>query len=184
MQSRSIDDWETAIATTPIIRWAGRTWRAHNQRYVATDHGGSLKATGRYHRGLDTAPIEAAWPALYLALAPEICLAEILRHVTPESLARLNHQRLSEVIVSMAAVLDLRNPGTLGISPNQLIHDVDYRVTQRIAEIAVRSRFEGLIVPSATNLGDNLIVFPNNLRDSSSLAVVSSREPRLYVDRT
>ena len=48
---------------------------------------------------------------------------------------------------------------------------------------ALKGSLEGLIVPSATRLGDNLILFPENLRASSRIEIVSSRDPRLYVER-
>ncbi len=44
-------------------------------------------------------------------------------------------------------------------------------------------RLEGLLVPSATGLGDNLILLPQNLSAGSRIAVVSSRDPRLHVER-
>jgi hypothetical protein len=42
---------------------------------------------------------------------------------------------------------------------------------------------EGLIAPSATRLGDDLILFPENLRAGSRVEIVSGRDPRLYVGR-
>ncbi len=41
-----------------------------------------------------------------------------------------------------------------------------------------------MLVPSATLLGDNLIVFNRNLDESSRMTVVESVDPRLYVDWT
>jgi hypothetical protein len=43
---------------------------------------------------------------------------------------------------------------------------------------------EGLLVRSATRLGDNLILFPDNLRAGSRIEVVPSRDPRLFVQRS
>ncbi len=40
-----------------------------------------------------------------------------------------------------------------------------------------------MLVPSATLLGDNLIVFDRNLDELSRITVVESVDPRLYVDR-
>ncbi len=39
------------------------------------------------------------------------------------------------------------------------------------------------LVPSATRLGDNLVLFPRQLRPDSRVSVVSSRDPQLYVSR-
>jgi hypothetical protein len=61
------------------------------------------------------------------------------------------------------------------------VHDTDYETTQALGAAANSRGLEGLLVPSATRLGDNLIVFPHNLRSESRIDVVSSRDPRLYV---
>jgi hypothetical protein len=64
------------------------------------------------------------------------------------------------------------------------VHDTDYEATQAIGAAAFADGLEGLLVPSATRLGDNLILFPDNLRAGSRIEVVSSRDPRLYVQRS
>ena len=61
------------------------------------------------------------------------------------------------------------------------MHDTDYEATQALGAAANSRGFEGLLVPSATRLGNNLIVFSQNLLADSRIAVVSSRDPRLYV---
>ena len=50
----------------------------------------------------------------------------------------------------------------LGLSKDDLISS-EYSVTNAISMIARQSGFRGLIVPSATSAGDNLIIFENNL---------------------
>jgi hypothetical protein len=90
--------------------WAGPAWRAHRRKYAAADPGGSLRVSGRYNRGLDAFPPEQAFPALYLALGPEICLGEVLRHITPDLLLFLNDYRLTELAVELTGVLDCRDP--------------------------------------------------------------------------
>jgi hypothetical protein len=42
---------------------------------------------------------------------------------------------------------------------------------------------EAVLVPSATGMGDNLVLFPDQLTAASRLTVISSRDPRLYVPR-
>src|SRR5215216_2413993 len=104
-------DADAAARRCPVGPWSGTVWRAHRRRYAATDPGGSLRLSGRYNRGLDLFPPEEAWPALYLALSRDICLAEIVRHLTPVSLPALNDYRLSELQVTLRAVLDARRAG-------------------------------------------------------------------------
>lgn len=176
-------DWDAGLAVSrcPVIPWQGAAWRIHRQRYVATDPGGSLKTSGRYHRGADRFAAEATWPALYLALSPETALGELVRHITPELLPHLNGYRISELAVTLEAVVDCRDAALLGVSPAALVDDRDLETTQQIGAAAVALGFEGVLVPSATALGDNLIVFPTNLRSGSKLDVMSGRDPRLFV---
>lgn len=155
----------------------------HRQKYAGNDPGGALKVSGRFHRGKDHFASNDIWPALYLTLNPETCLGELIRHVTPELLPHLNGYRISELSVSLAAVADCRDIETLGVSLDLIVRDRDYSVTQQLGAAAVAAELEGMLVPSATALGDNLIVFTTQMRESSRLTVVGSRDPRLFVNR-
>ncbi len=176
-------DAAAALAARPVVAWEGHLWRMHKRRYRAADPGGARLVSGRYNRGLDRFPEEEAFAALYLATAPEICLGEIYRHVTPELLPALNDFRLSELSVRLRRIADCSDPSALGLASEDLSHDTDYRATQALGAAAARGGHEGLLVPSATGLGDNLILLPQNLGAGSRIAVVSSRDPRLYVER-
>lgn len=177
--------WDAAAALDahPIVGWEGNLWRMHKRRYRAEDPGGARLVSGRYNRGLDRFPEGETYPALYLATAPEICLGEVYRHVTPELLPSLNDFRLSELSASLHRIADCRDPSALSLAPEDLAHDTDYRATQSLGAAAHSLGLEGLLVPSATGLGDNLITFPQNLLADSRVRVVSSRDPRLYVRR-
>ena len=180
-----VPSWDpaAAIAACPAIPWQGHAWRMHKQRYDAISAEGSLRVSGRYHRGGDHFPPAAVFAALYLALAPEVCLGEILRHVTPALLPLLNGYRITAIAVAVTAVADCRDLERLRLTPDALWHDTDYRLPQALAAAAVAAGREGMLVPSATRLGDNLILFPDNLRAASHLAVIDSRDPVLYVAR-
>lgn len=167
----------------PVVGWEGSVWRIHKRKYAADDPGGARKVSGRYNRGLDRYPAEEVFPALYLATGPEVCLGEIQRHVTPKLLPLLNDFRLTELSVSVGEVADCRDPGWLGLSQEHLVHDTDYEATQAIGEAALAKGLEGLLVPSATRLGDNLILFRDNLRAGARIDTTSIRAPRLYVER-
>jgi RES domain-containing protein len=163
--------------------WQGRAWRAHRRKYRADDPGGARLVTGRYHRGLDQFPPEHAFAALYLALNAETSLGEVLRHLRPELLPALNDYRLSELHVALSAVLDLRDPSRIGLTLDDLVNDHDVTIPQALGAAAQARGVEGLLVPSATRLGDNLVLFPANLHPGSRLVVVGARDPRLFVDR-
>jgi RES domain-containing protein len=179
----ALPDWDaaTAIATCQAGPWRGSAWRAHRRKYRADDPGGSLLVSGRYNRGLDQFSAEDVWPALYLALGAEICLGEILRHISPLTLPQLNDYRLSELTLELASVLDCRDASRLGLSLDHLCADADYGTTQALAAAALTREAEAILVPSCTRLGDNLIVFPTHLQHASRLTIVSSRDPQLYV---
>jgi hypothetical protein len=86
--------------------------------------------------------------------------------------------------VRVGAVLDCRDPATLGLRFDDLVHDTDYEATQAIGAAAFADGLEGLLVASATRLGDNVIPFPDNLRSGFRIEVVSCGDPRLYVQRS
>ena len=140
-------------------------------------------APGRYHRPDNPGLGESGWQALYLALAPETCIGEILRNTPPDLMRNLNSYRLSEIEVLLVAVIDCRAVTSFGISMDNLTGDHNYETTQRIAQSAVQTSSEAILVPSATRLGDNLVIFPDNLKPGSRIEVVASRDPALYVER-
>lgn len=176
-------DADAAVATLHPRRWKGQAWRFHQRRYDSLDSAGSLLVSGRYNRGSDQFLEDQTWPALYLALRAETALGEIVRHVTPGLLDKLNDFRMSELAVELAAVLDCHDATVLGLSSDDLTPDHDFEATQELAAAAIARGAEGILIPSATGLGDNLIIFPAQLRSASRLAVVDSRDPRLYVKR-
>ena len=71
----------------------------------------------------------------------------------------------------------------MGVSECRML-EIDWRqamasgsvpVTQRIGQAASETGLEGLLVPSAAERqGVNLVVFPQNLRSSSSIAVIDA----------
>lgn len=117
-------------------RMGGSAWRFHNRRYPADDPGGSLRVSGRYNLGLDSAPASRAFAALYLGLTIE-----------------------------------------------DLCDDFNYDQPRQLARAARNVGAEGLLVPSATRLGNNLVLFPADLRSGSTLTVIGSVDPKMYVDR-
>ena len=174
---------EEAAARCPLINWQGTVWRFHKRKYPALDPAGSRLTAGRFHRPAGQDKKNDGWQALYCALSPETCLGEILRNTPPELMPGLNLYRLSEIEVDLESIIDCRPIATFGIPIEELIRDRAYDVTQRIARAALRTGAQGILVPSATRLGDNLVIFPDNLRPESRLEVIASRDPVLYVEK-
>jgi RES domain-containing protein len=176
-------DAKSALEHHLLVPWQGPAWRFHRRSYAATDATGSLLVSGRYHRAADSFLASESWPALYLALSPEIALGEVLRHFNPQLVPRLNQYRLTELAVELHAVLDCRDATAVGLDAGTLVQDYDFATTQALAAGAIAIGAEALLVTSATGLGDNLVVFAGRLHASSRLTVARSRNPRLYVRR-
>ncbi len=176
-------DATTAIATCPWVAFHGSAWRAHWRGYGALSWEGSLRFSGRYNRGPVEFPEGPTWPALYLAFRPEIPWVEITRHSSVLPLH--NEFLLSEVFIGLTAVLDCRDVTAMGLSPSDLLNDTDYEVPQALAGAALARGAKGMVVPSATLLGDNLIILPDNLPmpGDYELRVIGSRAMRPYADR-
>ncbi len=180
-------DWDAvtaAITKAPAIRWRGRAWRVHRHRYEATSHRGSELVSGRFHRAPDRFPPERCFPALYLSLSPEVCIAELLRHTSPLNMDHIRESRLSELRVRLNAVLDARDLDALGLTHEILLKPHEHEAGQRLGETTMRCGYEGLLVPSATRLGDNLIVLPNARKETSQLDAIGYRDLQevYYID--
>lgn len=176
-------DAASALASCPVLAWEGRAWRMHNRRYAAEDPGGARKVSGRYNLGLDQFPEGRVFGALYLALQAEVCLGEIVRHVESVGLSSLNNYRLSELSVHVSKVADCRDHEPLGLFLDDLMDDFDLSASRALSEAAFEGGLEGMLVVSATRLGDNLVLFPENLDRVSLVEAVSWRDPSLYVKR-
>lgn len=176
-------DAASIISTIAGRPFAGSVWRAHRARYSASDASGSLSVSGRYHRGTDHFPRDRAWLALYCGLSWEVCIGEIVRHVSAELLPLLNQYVISELHVELSNVLDGRHITAAAKDASALLDDDDLELPQSIAEAARDAGAEGLLVPSATLLGDALVIFPDALREHSVIAPLRSDPMRLRVDR-
>lgn len=181
-------DAAAAVASCPMIRWSGDVWRCHSRRYAGDSPGGSLKVSGRFHRGADAFAPDQVWPALYTSLAIHVALGERLRHTTPASLAALATQRVSQLRVDLQVVLvtcGRTGCATLGV-PDLTLDDLcdarNYEKTQELAK-AARNIAEAMLTPSCTGFHEGkLIVFPDKLRPESEIRVVNTIDPNLDID--
>jgi hypothetical protein len=175
----------TAVAACPVAPWHGEAWRCHTRKWPGDNANGSLKVTGRFNRGRDRFPDDMIWPALYTGLAEHIALGETLRHTA--HLPDLAWKRISHLEIRLQAVLDgtclvgRGLPGTPTL--DDLCHPAAYDLTHAIAN-AVRGRgAEALLIPTCTRFnGNNLIVFPDLLRPGSTITVLGTEDPDLYID--
>jgi hypothetical protein len=111
-------------------------------------------------------------------------MGELMRHLTPEMLQMLNNYRLSRLFVALSQVLDLWASHGLATQIHALLtSDVDLVFTRLLGRIAYEQGAEGILVPSATRLGMNLVIFPDNVLPASQIALVDSQAPRLTIER-
>lgn len=87
--------------------------------------------------------------------------------------------RFTEIPVDLEAVADCRDLIALGVDPDALFDDWDVSTGQALALATRDAGAEGLLVPSATRLGDNLILFLDRLRPGSALTIVRTVDPDL-----
>jgi hypothetical protein len=171
----------------PVVAWSGDVWRVHTRRYPATDPGGSLRSQGRWHRGGPTFPPDQIFAALYTAASDAVATWEIIRHARAATAAamwlRFTSVNVSRLHIRLTAMLDLRDPAPAGLDLDALT-DPDYLLPQAIAAEASARKLEGLLVPSATGVGEqgrdfNVVIFTGNLRPGSEITLVDTKTPRL-----
>ena len=182
-----IDPTSRVLRSCPESTWEGDVWRVHTRRYGATDPGGSLTSQGRWHRGGRTFRPDQVFATLYTAVSDAVATWEYIRHSrrsdADEMWLRFTSVTLSKLHLRLSAVLDLRDPSLAGLSVDDLIGP-DYTLPRAIGAAAFDRRLEGLLVPSATGVGEagreyNVIVYPDNLRTDSLVTFIESKTPNL-----
>ena len=183
-----MDDVVTGVLRAyPEIACEGDVWRVHTRRYSATDPGGSLRSQGRWHRGGPSFPPDQVFATLYTAVSDAVATWEYIRHSrrpdADEMWLRFTSVTLSRLHLRLSAVLDLRDPSLARLSVDDLVGP-DFTLPQAIGAEAFARRLEGLLVPSATGVGEsgreyNVIVYPDNLHPDSLITFIESKTPNL-----
>lgn len=147
---------------------------------------GSLIVGGRFN-------FEGYFGALYLSETPLICLEETTKftenslRISPSHAKKYSADSLPRMVVGFhvkcSKVLDLRDNtilGLIGVAEDE-ITGTDWQeeqgngneaITQIIGRLAKDAGFEAILAPSARCIGTNIIVFGENLFDSSSVQVI------------
>jgi RES domain-containing protein len=171
-------DWDArqAVDAGIIVPVKGAVWRGHRRRYAAIDHGGSLRSSARFHQAAKDFPTGPTWPALYTAFDLAVALGELQRNVRSEE---IDQYRLTEIWVQLDEVLDCRDLAALGLVEADLFDNTDFETPRALAAAAIERNVEGIFVPSASRLGDNLIIFPHLVRARSVVVEVRTIDPVL-----
>lgn len=163
-----------AAVTGELSRLEGLCFRIVPARYEAEilSVEGSRRYGGRYNP-------KGEFGVLYLAEGEEVARAEVLRKVGEVPDALKEPRICGAVRVRLTKVLDLTDERILkglGIRWEDLLQDTgdrekDYGLPRRVARAARAAGFEALRVPSVTSKGNNLVLFPENLSESSQVQV-------------
>ncbi|MBI4759311.1 MAG: RES family NAD+ phosphorylase, partial [Chloroflexi bacterium] len=135
----------------------------HREHVLSTE--GSLQYGGRYNP-------PGEFGAIYLGESEAVCQAEMER--AAHHRGALRPMVLARVQVRLHKVADLRDAGTLqalGTRAGDILHATDYSTPRRLARLLRAAGAEGLLVPSVTGKGSNLVIFPENLSSDSGIEV-------------
>lgn len=171
-----------ALEPLPVRPLAAHAYRMHSPRYPADIPSGHA---GRYN--------PSGLRALYLGMTKEVCYAEMLRWLPStagmsaedmlERIRTTTSRRRTRLRVELSRVLDLRDPSVIGLRLDDLCQD-DFEgngPTHAIGRAAFEREVEGLLVPSASRDGTNLVVFTDNLLPGSHIEIIDWEDPKTFV---
>lgn len=87
--------------------------------------------------------------------------------------------RLTQIAVTASEIVDLRSISADEARQVGLFDDWNYESGHVLARAVRETGAEGMLVASATRIGDSLILFPDMLRPGSEMTVVRTVDPDL-----
>lgn len=138
---------------------------------------GSYRSGGRWNR-------QGQYGALYTSLEKDTAIRETLRNAAKNnrSLNDLGPRAHVTVRIRLSRVADLTDPSfyeASGTTKDQLLEDRE--LCLRVADEARKLGYEGLLVPSATGSGINLVIYQDLLAEGWRIQEVSRETgPLLY----
>ena len=147
-----------------VVEWSGMAYR---QVFAGTD---VLRANIRGSRW-NPPDVEAVYCSLQSRTAAAEVDYLIARQPVPIPTPRVTH-RLS---VTLARVADLRNLAALASCDitSEMVTGEDLSTPQLVGGAADWLQCAGILIPSARDAGDNLVVFVNNMRPADAIDPVS-----------
>jgi hypothetical protein len=85
--------------------------------------------------------------------------------------------RITMLEIDLPDVVDCRDPNLLGINGDLLLDDVNYSFSHALAMAAMKQKYKGILLQSATRLGFALIVLPDNLEPADTYETMVDSEP-------
>jgi RES domain-containing protein len=162
-----------SIAASSILRsWSGRFWRCHHRSRAALNAEGSLAGTGgRFNVGVDS-DIKPPFRALYASVESAAALLEVVRHLGYHASDRRAVVALNDIAMRVLTQIDIDLQRVFDWRSEQNLREVSYRESQQMAAAAFKEGAEAILVPSATGIDANLVIFVDNLHDGSRIEVV------------
>ncbi len=154
------------IPTLSSISFSDSVYRvvpgALRDKILSTE--GNRYYPGRYHIAGETG-------ILYTSLERDLGVRELGRHASRANLQ--GGLAAGKIKIKLQKVLDLTQAAVLaklGLSKEALVAP-DCSLTQAVSHQARKAGFQGLLVPSATGSGVNLVVFENNMAEGCLIEV-------------
>lgn len=134
---------------------------------------------GRFNAGNESA-MKPSFRALYTSVESAAALLEVIRHLGHKSvdardvvaLDDLAMRVLSQLDVKLQQVFDWSRDGELKHALTSPSSTVSHAYTQQLAAAAIAAGAEAILVPSATGIDANLVIFPDGLTNDSRAEVV------------
>ena len=131
---------------------------------------------GRFNAGSES-DIKPSFLALYTSVESAAALLEAVRHLGYRSADARAVVALDDIAMRVMTQLQvtLRRVFDWRLDPHfsDGLSAVSYRQTQQLAAAAFIAGAEGILVPSATGIDANLVVFADHLGENSRIEVVS-----------
>jgi RES domain-containing protein len=177
---KGLRDPANVVANSALVPWSGRIWRCHHRSRKALNADGSLGGFGgRFNAGVKSV-VRPPFRALYTSVESAAALLEVIRHLGfrgPDSryvvpLDGILMCTLSQLDVVLQRVFDWDANSDLRDLLASNSSQAAYSYTQQLAAAAIASGAEAILVPSATGIDTNLVVFVDNLGEGSHIEVV------------
>ena len=174
---KGLRDPADIVASSVLQPWSGRVWRCHHRSRAALNADGSLSGGGGRFNAGSASDLKPPFRALYTSVESAAALLEVVRHLGYRSadaravvaLRDLALRALTQLHVSLQRVFDWSPAAAFA---DALRNDFSYRHSQELAVAAVAAGAEGVLVPSATGIDSNLVIFVESLGDGSRIDLV------------
>jgi RES domain-containing protein len=131
---------------------------------------------GRFNAGVESV-IKPPFRALYTSLESAAALLEVIRHLgyraadarAVVALDDIAMRVLSQLDVALHRIFDWSRDAALA---DLLASNASYVYTQQLAAASVMAGAEAILVPSATGVDANLVIFPDDVGEDTHIDVV------------